>query len=156
MPFKDKHSPAARASAIKSLRQYRERRKADPIYRDARRNACFKSKYGIDIAIVDQMLLDQGGKCKICLRSIEGYGNKRRKANVDHDHMTGEVRSLLCSICNAFLGRIKDDPIIASRAAAYLAYWADKVLVPIRHFDLTPARQRQRQSDTPRAQSPEV
>lgn len=65
-----------------------------------------------------QMLLDhQGGLCAICRRP-----SKVRRLAVDHDHVTGKVRGLLCRHCNyELLGWAKDDPAVFKRAIEYLA-----------------------------------
>ena len=39
---------------------------------------------------------------------------------IDHDHETGFVRGILCSLCNTLLGHAKDDPEILRKAAEYL------------------------------------
>lgn len=66
----------------------------------------------------DQLLRDQGGKCYICLRP-----SRSKRLAVDHDHVTNEVRGLLCPGewgCNlGILGRIKD-LAMARRVVAYL------------------------------------
>lgn len=51
------------------------------------------------------------GPCDICGR--EGQ-------HVDHDHLTGMHRGLLCRTCNVGLGYFRDDPRILRRASAYL------------------------------------
>jgi len=43
----------------------------------------------------------QGGKCLLC--GAEESESKRR-LSVDHNHMTGAIRGLLCSMCNAVVG----------------------------------------------------
>jgi hypothetical protein len=50
----------------------------------------------------------QDGKCKMCKRSSSLF---ERGLIVDHDHITGKFRGLLCDGCNVGLGhyeRIKD------------------------------------------------
>lgn len=39
---------------------------------------------------------------------------------VDHCHETGQVRGLLCNLCNQALGLFKDSPELLARATAYL------------------------------------
>lgn len=58
----------------------------------------------------------QGGRCALCRRAT---GRSKRLA-VDHDHATGEVRGLLCSVCNRMLGHMRDDLAFAARIHAYL------------------------------------
>lgn len=47
----------------------------------------------------------QKGKCPICLKPILKPDNDegKRAASVDHDHVTGRVRGLLCYRCNRFI-----------------------------------------------------
>jgi ATP-dependent exoDNAse (exonuclease V) beta subunit len=58
------------------------------------------------------------GECVICGR----IGPRDQ----DHDHVTGQVRGLLCRRCNLALGHLLDDPILVHRAAAYLDEWRAK------------------------------
>lgn len=60
----------------------------------------------------------QGGVCLICGEGGESFGGRR--LNVDHDHKTGNVRGLLCGLCNSALGKFKDSPELLRRAASYL------------------------------------
>ena len=73
-------------------------------------------RYGITDEEFAQRWEDQGGKCKICPTIFMLAGD----AHVDHDHVTGDVRGLLCSSCNTGLGQFKDSAIILRRAAEYL------------------------------------
>lgn len=66
-----------------------------------------KQLYGITVEEYDRLLFQQDGKCAIC-RNHHRLGC--RDLFVDHDHATGRVRGLLCSLCNQFLGRIQDNP----------------------------------------------
>ena len=57
----------------------------------------------------------QQGRCFICGR-LPG----KRRLCVDHCHVTGRVRGLLCSKCNTYLGHIKDSVEAAQRIVTYL------------------------------------
>jgi hypothetical protein len=70
-------------------------------------------RYGISAVEADDMLKAQAGLCPICRRRLG------EKPHVDHDHMTGAVRALLCFTCNAGLGNFSDDAERLERAAAY-------------------------------------
>ena len=39
---------------------------------------------------------------------------------VDHCHITGEIRGMLCNHCNRGLGHFRDDPMLLEFAAEYL------------------------------------
>lgn len=66
----------------------------------------------------DEQLARQNRCCAVCNQPAE----KTRKGRlcVDHDHVGGALRGLLCLNCNAALGMLKDDPTVARWAAAYL------------------------------------
>ena len=76
------------------------------------RNYLLKLRYGVTEAQVEQMVAEQGGVCAICLRA--------EPKHVDHDHLTGLVRHILCFKCNGGLGQFHDDPEIMRLAANYL------------------------------------
>lgn len=40
--------------------------------------------------------------------------------SVDHDHISGHVRGLLCRNCNSAIGLLRDDPELIRRAANYV------------------------------------
>lgn len=82
------------------------------------RNKNLKRKYGIDTIEYDRMLKSQDGKCKIC--GTDRPGIKGRRFAVDHNHVTGEVRGLLCLRCNLLIGHAKDDIQILQKAMEYL------------------------------------
>ncbi|HEX6796635.1 MAG TPA: endonuclease domain-containing protein [Ktedonobacterales bacterium] len=88
----------------------KERDLADP--RRIRR-LDLKAKYNLTLQDFDAMLAAQQGKCAIC-----GVGDQ--KLVVDHNHVTGQVRRLLCHLCNAMIGCAREDPAILLAGAAYL------------------------------------
>jgi len=64
----------------------------------------------------------QGGLCAICgkAESAKDKFNKIKTLNVDHNHITGEVRGLLCEKCNKGLGFFDDDIVKLNVVIAYL------------------------------------
>lgn len=71
--------------------------------------------YGLTKHELD-LLLAQHACCAIC--NTDDWGKKGPQ--VDHCHVTGAVRGILCANCNQGLGRFKDDPVRLLAAAAYL------------------------------------
>ncbi|WP_203218230.1 endonuclease domain-containing protein [Nocardia brasiliensis] len=73
--------------------------------------------YGITAEEYRQILAHQGGSCYICRRAT----GARKNLAVDHDHISGVVRGLLCKKCNRdVLGHLRDDVQAAQRVVAYL------------------------------------
>lgn len=80
-----------------------------------------RSVYGISPEDYRALFVAQQGRCYICQRLP-----RSKRLAVDHDHMTGEVRGLLCADdergCNhAILGNIRD-LAMAKRIVAYLEH----------------------------------
>ena len=75
----------------------------------------YRKRFGITKAQYDALLSEQGGSCAIC-KSTPG----RRRLDVDHCHLTGKVRGLLCETCNKTLGFFNDDPELLKAALKYL------------------------------------
>ena len=71
--------------------------------------------FGLTIAQYDEMSTKQDGVCKIC-----GQPETFRRLSVDHDHVSGNVRGLLCINCNVALGGFKDDIKRLQSAISYL------------------------------------
>jgi hypothetical protein len=74
--------------------------------------------YGLTPVEYDKMVEEQNGKCAICGKDRNVTSDKRRLA-VDHDHETGQVRGLLCTICNTRLGILENAEWV-QKARAYL------------------------------------
>jgi len=89
-----------------------KRLKADP---DTKRRSYLLGKYGLTVEEYKLLLDGQGGTCAIC-RKVDGDIS----LSVDHDHMTGKIRGLLCSLCNKGLGHFDDNPVLLQQALDYL------------------------------------
>ena len=80
---------------------------------------------GVDAARYQEMLREQGGVCAICRepeRHRDGLSGKPKDLAVDHDHVTGAVRALLCSACNTAIGLFNDDDALLAKAQSYVLY----------------------------------
>jgi len=74
-----------------------------------------RRKYRFGLAEFERLVEPQGGRCAICF--------VRDAAHVDHDHVRGIVRGILCGRCNTGMGQLKDDPSVVKSAIAYLKRW---------------------------------
>lgn len=70
--------------------------------------------YGISPEAFQLMRLMQRNACGICKEIFS------KEPCVDHDHKTGEVRGLLCRVCNTSLGGFRDSLEILENAKEYL------------------------------------
>ena len=99
-----------------AARQWQKKALQRPEYQRSRQNSYLKYRYGITLAEYEVMLAQQGNKCAICFSPPNG-----RSLDVDHNHITGQIRNLLCSPCNRqHVGR----GLTHARAVvAYLERW---------------------------------
>jgi hypothetical protein len=70
-------------------------------------------KYGVSIEVLAEMDKKQEGRCAICQREY-------KTPHLDHCHVTGKVRGLLCSACNKGLGFFGDELDHLQAAVNYL------------------------------------
>ncbi|MEW9551625.1 endonuclease domain-containing protein [Nonomuraea sp. NPDC050783] len=89
------------------------------------RNYHLKRRYGITEDDFERMLARQGGLCAVCRRVPGTF--------VDHSHVTGRVRGVLCFNCNNGLGHFGDNTVLLELAALYLdgeVLWPEFVVLP--------------------------
>jgi hypothetical protein len=90
---------------------------------EAKRAAHRRFNFGIEPEQFQALWDAQRGACALCDRPFpptveEQYA--RREPQVDHDHLTGAVRGLLCRVCNTRLGALeKMTPDWLDRVAHY-------------------------------------
>ena len=78
-------------------------------------------KYGVTPSEYRALYRSQGGRCYVCRKA----SGKARRLGVDHDHLTGEVRGLVCTgslnanTCNRLIAIYTRDALI--RAAQMLS-----------------------------------
>lgn len=107
------------------LKQYREtyKVKLGPSgVKTQYRRQHLKQCYGLSLEQYDDMLKLQDRKCAICQITYENSLNRDEKQfHVDHNHETGVVRGLLCSLCNKGLGTFGDRSDLLQNAIVYLS-----------------------------------
>ena len=109
----EKQKPGAIAAKAK------QRRIADPNTPAKARTGWLWQQYELTDDDYNTLLASQDYKCAIC-RTDKPGGNGGKYFHVDHDHVTGKVRGLLCHKCNTGIGHLNDDPARLIAAANYL------------------------------------
>lgn len=72
------------------------------------------SRHGINSAIYNLMLEKQYHQCPVCLLPLNGNGV------IDHNHINGQVRGILCVNCNTAIGKFGDSTELLLRALRYM------------------------------------
>lgn len=98
-------------------RAYKEKHKDRQ--RGLNRARSLRYKYKLEISDYNEILEKQNHVCALCHKEpIKTHVHGRLV--VDHDHVTGRVRGLLCHKCNQALGLFKDSIETLKRAVKYL------------------------------------
>lgn len=93
----------------------RECSKRNPEQRRLQRIA---HRYGLKAADYLKMYEEQNGKCALCKR--KNPDGKSAWLVVDHNHLTNEVRELICAKCNKGLGHFEDNVTFLEYAKKYI------------------------------------
>ena len=96
--------------------------KLDP---DFGKNTILKHKYNITIEQYRNMVKEQNNLCAICGKAEirkHKHGNVL-PLEVDHNHITNQVRALLCSKCNLMLGHSEEDVSKLLKTIEYIKKW---------------------------------
>lgn len=120
------NSPKGKEKRIRSTAIWKEnnREKFDAYHKEYRNNPAYKKKlrekrlvelYKISLEEYENMFSKQNGLCAICNEvSIKLLA-------VDHNHITGKVRGLLCSQCNLAVGNVRERVDIIRSMLKYLS-----------------------------------
>lgn len=122
--FKEKRAQSAKRYMAKPENKDRRNRYMRERYTsDYRWKLHIKSRFGMVIDDYQKILGDQKNSCAICKEPIRlqstPHGTKG-KFDIDHCHVTGQVRGLLCKRCNKGLGAFKDSAERVLAAVEYL------------------------------------
>jgi Recombination endonuclease VII len=99
--------------------RYRERQaeyRARPDRKRKMRDLYYRRTFGISADDFDALFDAQQRGCAICATAPE----RAASLHLDHDHVTGAIRGILCLSCNQGVGKFRDDPGLLERAAAYV------------------------------------
>lgn len=77
------------------------------------REARLRWKYGLTLAQYERLKQEANGRCCLC-------GRSGLRLVIDHCHISGRVRGLLCIRCNVALGWLGDNKQKLLRVVAYL------------------------------------
>jgi hypothetical protein len=86
---RDRHNQLARESHQRNKHKHVERN----------RNRRLENDYGITTEQKLEMVAAQDGKCGICRRELV----LTRGTHLDHSHYNGQIRGILCHVCNTKL-----------------------------------------------------
>ena len=81
------------------------------------RRGARKRRMGITEDYVTEQLKNQKYQCGICASPVT------EASHVDHNHLTGKPRGILCKPCNLALGGFGDSVDRLTEAALYLRIW---------------------------------
>lgn len=86
------------------------------------RHSITRNGYNITEEKYYEKLSEQNGVCAICNKECE-----KGRLSIDHDHIGGNVRGLLCRNCNLGLGNFKDSVDFLENAVLYLNSYKQKI-----------------------------
>lgn len=112
---KDKHTAFGIAIYCKTCHRKKGKNRY-VTHKNEHKNNHLKSDYNITLEQYNEMLIKQNNKCAIC----GNMNNINRLMCVDHNHLNGKIRGLLCNRCNMGIGSFIDDIDLLKKAIKYL------------------------------------
>lgn len=120
-------TPKGKATLARARKKYRattkgkkatQRAKTSVSGLTTRRSRALRQFYNISMQEYDALHAAQGGHCALCPATTSDRSG--RSLHVDHEHISGRVRGLLCAKCNTALGGLGDNEEGLARALAYV------------------------------------
>lgn len=87
-----------------------------------------KKNYSMTMDDFDKKMAEQSNTCEICNRPFD-FDTTSVFPHVDHNHLTGKVRGIICNPCNSILGLAKEKIETLVNAASYLEKYQHNLLV---------------------------
>ena len=115
---------------IASAKWYAKNKKRKAVYQ---RKYDLEKLYGINEEQYQKLLKFQKYKCAVCLEP----DRPDKKLHIDHSHITGITRGLLCGNCNKALGLLLDSTILLGRLIGYLRTWDFYTKLTTKHLKTT-------------------
>lgn len=102
--------------------------------RDVSYEQLLKREYGITLAEYNAMLWRQAHRCAICRRPefVKLRSGQPKRLAVDHDHVTGAVRGLLCHRCNVLVWALEDNHTTLAAIGSYIDEFRTSFATPPR------------------------
>jgi hypothetical protein len=139
---KHRANPENRAKGNHQTREYMRKLRMDPVRRaelnakkreiaktekgrKITRNYVLRTQMNTSIEQVEAALERQNHQCSVCKKDLRGLNWGKKVC--DHDHVTGQFRSVLCCKCNAGLGWFNEDPQLMRAAIEYLSTFHKKL-----------------------------
>ena len=121
----DRYKKRYRKKNAMSISEYNKRYGKGMRRGDANRIKDYKLRqdYGIGFKDYAALLEKQNGLCAICKKAETSLHNRTGKVKalaVDHDHVSGKIRGLLCNKCNRAIGMFGDSTVLMKSAVKYL------------------------------------
>jgi hypothetical protein len=107
---REKYNPSHNARYLRWVKNNPDRNK------EIQKRSRLWRAFGLTLEDYFAMLESQHGLCAICQKPPK----EGTFLAVDHNHITGKIRGLLCWRCNSSLGKFNDDYMLVRRAADYL------------------------------------
>lgn len=98
------------------MREYNAEHKDSKKFKERYQNRSLKRRYGLTLDQFKAMLEEQNHTCLLCGRTT---AQLKKKLVMDHCHLTGKIRGLLCHGCNRSIA-LFDNPELFEKATAYI------------------------------------